>query len=120
MYYECHKKSDSQQIIYTCSKKAAINPIHENDDNCFQYVIITLTFNHKKIWKHSKKTLKAKPFIVKYYLEGTNYSSENDDWKKLEKNSLTITLNVLYAKKEKMYSAYVSKQTQSVENKLFF
>ena len=29
--------------------------------------------------------------------------------KKIEKNNLTIALNVLYAKKEKIYPAYVSK-----------
>ena len=45
--------------------------------------------------------MKTKPFIVKYYLDGINYPSENDDWKKIEKNSLTITLNVLYGKKKK-------------------
>ena len=41
-------------------------------------------------------------FINKYELEGTNFSSKKDDLKKFEKNNITITLNVLYAKKEKV------------------
>ena len=31
------------------------------------------------------------------------------DWKIIDKNNITITLNVLYAKKEKIYPVYVSK-----------
>ena len=50
-----------------------------------------------------------KPVINRYNSEGINLSSEKDDWKKYEKNNVTIALNVLYAKKEKIYSAYVSK-----------
>ena len=54
-----------------------------------------------------------KPVINRYNSEGINLSSEKDDWKKYEKNNVTIALNVLYAKKEKIYSAYVSKQLKS-------
>ena len=46
---------------------------------------------------------KIKPFISKYEWEGINFPSEKDDWKKIEKNNVTVTLNVLYAKKEKIY-----------------
>ena len=38
-----------------------------------------------------------------YNWEGINYPSEKDDWKKFEKNNVTIAFNVLYAKKEKIY-----------------
>ena len=34
------------------------------------------------------------------------FSSEKDDWKKIEKNNATIALNVLHAK---IYHAYVLK-----------
>ena len=34
-----------------------------------------------------------------------NYPSEKDDWKKSEKNNLTIAFNVLRTKKEKIYPA---------------
>ena len=58
----------------------------------------------------NKCSYKIKPFTNKYSWEGTNFSSEKDDWKKFEKNNVTIALNVLYAKKEKTYPAYVSKK----------
>ena len=32
------------------------------------------------------------------------FSSEKDDWKKIEKNNVTIALNILYVKKEKNIS----------------
>ena len=37
-----------------------------------------------------------------------------------EKNDLTIDLNVLYAKKEKIYPAYVLKHNSKCEKKGFF
>ena len=63
---------------------------------------------------------KIKPFINKYKWEVINFPSENDDWKKYEKNSLAIALNVLYAKKEKISPAYISKHNSNRERKLFF
>ena len=42
-----------------------------------------------------------KPFIVKYSWEKINCPSQNDDYKKIEKNNLTISLSVFYTKKEK-------------------
>ena len=38
----------------------------------------------------------------------------------LRRNHLTFTLNILHAKKEKVYSAYVSKHNSNRGNKLFF
>ena len=52
------------------------------------------------------------PFINKYNWEGIHYPSKKDDCKKIEKNNLTITLNVLY---EKMCPAYVSKHNSNRE-----
>ena len=43
---------------------------------------------------------KIKSFINKYKRERINFASEKDNWKKLEKNNVTIALNVLYSKKE--------------------
>ena len=40
--------------------------------------------------------------------------------KKIEKNNVTITLKLLYAKKEKIHPAYVSKYYSNREKKLFF
>ena len=42
-------------------------------------------------------------------MEGINFPSEKDDWKKIEKNNVTIAFNGLYAEKEKIYPAYVLK-----------
>ena len=60
-----------------------------------------------KLWRNKKnpqRITKTKPFMNTYNWEGINYSSEKDDWKKFEKNNVTIAINVLYAKKEKIYA----------------
>ena len=49
-----------------------------------------------------------------------DFPSEKDDWKKTEKNIPTIPLNVLYAEKEELYRASVSKGNSIIKNKLFF
>ena len=48
-----------------------------------------------------------------------NYSSEKDDRKKFEKDKLTIDLNLLYARKEKKYLAFVSKHDSICEIDVF-
>ena len=53
-----------------------------------------------------------------YNWERINYPSEKDDWKKFEKNNVTIALNVLYAKKEKIHPAYVSKHNSNREKQV--
>ena len=65
--------------------------------------------NHEEIGKHSERIMEIKTLMIRYNLEGINFTSEKDDWKKIETNDLIIALNVLYAKKEKIYSAYISK-----------
>ena len=44
-----------------------------------------------------------------------NFPSGKDDWKKSEKNNPTITLNVLYTKNKKNYSAYASRHNSKRE-----
>ena len=51
--------------------------------------------------------------LNKYDWEGINFPSEKDNWKKIEKNNVTIALDVLYAIKEEIYPTYVSKQPKS-------
>ena len=68
--------------------------------------------------KRSAKNKKIKPFINKYNWEGINFPSEKDDWKKFEKNNVTIALNVLHAKKEKIYPTYVSKHNSNREKQV--
>ena len=117
-------KFDSWWIIYRFSwldknKKATTNPINEQDSKCFQYAI-TVSLNNKEIGKYPERITKIKPFTNKYKWEGINFLSQKDDSKKTEKNKRTIALNVLYAKKEKIYPAYVSKNNSNSEKQVAF
>ena len=85
-------------------KNATVNPINKKSNKCFQYAV-TSALNHEEIKKD---------------WEGVNYPSEKDYYKKSEKN-LTITFNVLYAKKEKIYILLMFQNViQRMKNKLFF
>ena len=52
----------------------------------------------------------------KYQWDGINIPSEKDDWKKFEKNNVTI--NVLCTKNEKVYPAYISKNNSSCDKQV--
>ena len=60
------------------------------------------------------------PFINKYNWKEINLPSEKDDWKKLEKNNISIALNVLYTKIEKHTLLMFQNITQILKNKLLF
>ena len=57
--------------------------------------------NHKE--ENLQKKSKIQPFISKYICERVNYPSENNDWKKFEKNNLMIDINIFYILKSKKY-----------------
>ena len=99
------------------NKKTTINPINEKYSKCFQYAV-TVALNHEEIKKDLKRITKIKSFINKYNWEGINFSSEKDDWKKNDNNNVKIALNALYAKKEKIYPAYVSKHNPNSEKQV--
>ena len=93
---------------------------YQKKKKCFQYAV-TVALSYEQIKKGPQRITKIKPFINKYSWEGINFPSEKDDWKKFEKNNVTIALNVLYAKKEKIYILLMFENiTQIVKNKLFF
>ena len=46
------------------------------------------------------------------------YPLEKDDWKRIWENNLTIALNVLYVKNEKIYPAYISKYNSNREKRI--
>ena len=93
--------------------KKSTNPINKKDNGYFQYAV-TVVLNREEIKKDLQRITKVKSFINKYNWEGINFLSEKDDWKKIGKNSVTVTINVLYAKKEKnIYPANVSKQNSN-------
>ena len=77
-----------------------------------------LCSSHIKLWRNPQRITKIKPFTNKYKWEGINYPSEKGDCKKIEKNSVTIPFNVLYAKKEKIYPAYVLKHKSYCEKQV--
>ena len=51
-------------------------------------------------------------------MKGINFPSEKEDWKKCEKNNVTITFIVLYLKKEKKYPTYASKSYSNCEKQV--
>ena len=76
---------------------------------------------YERINEDPLRITKIKPFIDKYNWKRINCPSEKDDWRKVEKNNLTIAINISYVKKEKKYiSPIVQNITQIVKNKLFF
>ena len=74
----------------------------------------------------SQRISKIKPFINKYNWKGINYPSEKGDYRKSEKNNLTISFNALYQKEIKIWPAYISKYifsqntSQTAKNKWFY
>ena len=103
---------------WTENKKSAINPINKKDRKCFQCAT-TVALNHEKVKKDPQRITKIKLFINKYNWEEINFPTEKNDWKKSEKNTVTISFNDLYNKiKKNTLPTFVNK-TQIVK-KLFF
>ena len=109
LYYKFHKINPNcagsyiDSLYWIKNKKAAVNAIKKKDHKSFQYAV-KVALNHERITKHNCKEI--------------NFPSEKDDWKKFEKINVTITLNVLYVKKEKIYPAYVSKYNSNREKQV--
>ena len=105
LYHKCHEINPNLGGSYMDSsdwikhKKATINSINKKDNKWFQYAV-TVALNHEEIRRHSEKIIKIKSFLNEYDWEGMNFPSERDDWKKFEKNKITIALDVFYAKKK--------------------
>ena len=91
-----------------------MNPINEKDNKYFQYNV-TVAFYHAEVKKNPQGITKTKPFRNSYNWEGECFPSEKKRLDKIEKNNLTIALNVLLVKKEKIYPAYVSKHNSNRE-----
>ena len=63
--------------------------------------------------KGPQRVTKIKPFIKKYNWKQRNFRLENDDWKKIERNNVTIALN-------KYILLMFQNIIQIVKNRLFF
>ena len=70
--------------------------MNKRDKKFFQHAV-TVALNHDKIGKHPERIKKIKLFTNKYNWERINFLSEKDNWKKIEKNNLTIAFNFFYA-----------------------
>ena len=70
--------------------------------------------------KIHEKITKIKFFINKYKWEGKKFPLEKVDWKIFEKNNVTIALNILYTKNEKIYPTYFSKHNSNLETQVIF
>ena len=124
MSLKCHKiylnrggsYVDSPDWI-TKKKKTITNSINKKDNKCFQYTV-TVALNHGEIGKHAEKISKIKRFINKYKWEGINFPSEKADWKKIAENNVKVAHNIFFAKKEKIYPAYVSKNNSNREKQV--
>ena len=80
-----------------------------------------MALNHEEIKNRSSKNNKIKLFVNKYNRVVINFPSEKDDWKKFNKNNVTIAVTVLHAKREKKYILLMFQNiTQIKKNKLFF
>ena len=123
LYYKCHKINPNRGGSYIDSldwiknKRATVNPINKKDNKCFQYAV-TVALNHEEIKKDWQRITKNKPFTDKYNWKGIDFPSEKDDRKKIGKNNVTISLNVSYAKKEKIYPGHVSKHDSNREKQV--
>ena len=112
MHYKCHKINLNRGESYIDfpdwikNKTVTINPINKKDNKCFQYTA-AVALNYEEIKKDPQRIAKIKPFINKHSWEGINYPSEKDDWKQIEKNNVTIALNVLYATKKEKNTSFL-------------
>ena len=59
--------------------------------------------------------MNIKPFIDNYNWEKVNYPSKIEDWKRFEKNYLTISLNLSYIIEKKCMSCLYFKNNSSCE-----
>ena len=108
LYYKCHEINLNHGGSYIDSldwikkQKTTINPINKKDSKYFQYSV-TFTLNYEELKWDPQRITKFKPFTNKCSCEGINCPSEKYPCKTFDKNNVTIALNVLYAKKDKIY-----------------
>ena len=82
-----------------------MNYIIKKDNKCFQYALFM-----RKQEENSEAMTKLKPFINKYKQEGIGFPSREEEWKKFEKNNVTIALNVSHTRKRKNVSCLCFKK----------
>ena len=96
------------------NKKATADP-KNNYDKCFHY-IVAVALDLEKIDGKSKIISKDKSFIDKYNWKRINYSSGENDWKKLEK--IIQQLLYMFKKKNIYFLPTFQDRTQTVKSQL--
>ena len=94
IWNQCKVASLSSNILIYCIKWYQINSNRGGSYIDSTDWIKTVALNHEEIKRDPQRIKKIKPFINKYNCKEINFSSEKNDWKKLEKNKVTIALNV--------------------------
>ena len=124
LYYKCYEICSNCGGSYINSpdwiknKNVKISLINKKDNKYVQYSV-TVVLKYEEIKKDPQRITKIKLFTNKYIWEGIDFPSEKDDCETFEKNNnVTIALNVLYANKEKIYPAYVSKYNSNREKQV--
>ena len=76
--------------------------------------------NYEKIKRDHQRISKIKTFIDQYNWNEIDFPSTGKDWKKIELNNTSITLNILYVphNTEKICHAYKSKYNLTCENQV--
>ena len=64
--------------------------------------MVTVALNYEEIKWNPERVSNIKLFLNKYNWKGINYPSQIDDWKIIEKNILTIALNILFIKEKEI------------------
>ena len=122
-YYKYHKIDPNRGGSHIDSpdwikyKRTTINVTNKKNNKCSQYSV-KVALSHSQIGKNPERITRIKPFINKYNWKKINFLSKKDDWKKIEKNNLAIANNILYAKKEKAYPAFISKHNSNREKQV--
>ena len=70
--------------------------------------------------KSTKIHKEIKIFVNEYDWEGINFPSEKNDWKKVQKNNVSIAIIDFYAKKKNYILLMFQNITQIVKSNLFF
>ena len=121
LYYKCHKICLKRIGLYIDSphsikKKQATRNQRNDHDKCFQYTAAVM-LNHGKTESYPERVSNIKPFINNYNLEGINYPSIIEDWKRLEKNNPTIAFIVGETKENEEWPTCISKINSNSKNK---
>ena len=90
-YFAVKNVSEINSLWWLKGKKEAII----KNGNSFQNALDE-ALNYQNIKTNPEKISKLKPYINMYNWEGIDFPAGPKDWKKIEKNNRTITLNVLY------------------------